>query len=379
MGNKEHTLTYGKFLPANPVIIAVKEPSFIKKAHYKQIIDELMETQICESKLSDKNFKKLVATTTFGLLEQHINKNSKSFIFDTYNDCKFYQAKYGGLIHNIKQYEERASECLNNLDWDLDEAEATQTVEYVETGREIFVLNLCVQADMRNGFRYIKELLMQHFNNRMQQSYDKLKAAGVEVYGVKTDAFTIKESDLGKAVEALGVKMPDDKKEIGDWRYEDDKVVKFPYEKLTMNRNKIPDIVEPVFNNIPLSLEDEYNTDLLCEHFERYKRVMVRAKFPGCGKSFACEHMEKRGHKVLFVCPTNKLASNYGKNGITLNKFFGIGLTEESKHKRFNSSEYDTVVFDEIFFASIRNLTRIKRFCDENLDKIIIATGTPTN
>jgi superfamily II DNA or RNA helicase len=42
---------------------------------------------------------------------------------------------------------------------------------------------------------------------------------------------------------------------------------------------------------------------------------MVRADYPGSGKSFACKHMEKRGHKVLFVCPTNKLASNYKKKG----------------------------------------------------------------
>ena len=78
---------------------------------------------------------------------------------------------------------------------------------------------------------------------------------------------------------------------------------------------------------------------------------------------------------MLFVCPTNKLASNYKGKGITLNKFFGVGLTEDTKFKRFDCSAYDTVVFDEIFFASLRNLRRIKRYCDEHPEKIIIATG----
>jgi hypothetical protein len=36
---------------------------------------------------------------------------------------------------------------------------------------------------------------------------------------------------------------------------------------------------------------------------------------------------------------------------------------------------YDTIVFDEIFFSSIRKLARIKRYCDEHPDKIVIATG----
>ena len=38
--------------------------------------------------------------------------------------------------------------------------------------------------------------------------------------------------------------------------------------------------------------------------------------------------METRGHKVLFECPTNKLANNYKEHGNTNNKFFCIGLTE---------------------------------------------------
>ena len=105
---------------------------------------------------------------------------------------------------------------------------------------------------------------------------------------------------------------------------------------------------------------------------------MVRAEFASFGKSYTCKHMANRGHKVLFVCPTNKLASNYGEHGehgVTLNKFFSIGMTEDSKMARFDDSPYDSVVFDEIFFASIRKLARIKNYADKHPEKIIIATG----
>ena len=100
--------------------------------------------------------------------------------------------------------------------------------------------------------------------------------------------------------------------------------------------------------------------------------------------------MVERGHKVLFVCPTNKLAQNNKPkkkryepeefikiNGITMHSFFGVGhqSNKTSKKSKFDASDYGVIVFDEIYFANIRMLARIKAYCEANLDKIIIATG----
>ena len=71
--------------------------------------------------------------------------------------------------------------------------------------------------------------------------------------------------------------------------------------------------------------------------------------------------MEDNGHKVLFAVPTNKLAQNNSENGITLNNVFGVGLTEDTKISKFDDSCYDTVVFDEIYFANLAMLSRIKK------------------
>ena len=60
----------------------------------------------------------------------------------------------------------------------------------------------------------------------------------------------------------------------------------------------------------------------MCKICEEKKRVLIRASLPGSGKYYACEHMKKRGHKVVFVCPTNKLVQKYGAIGITMNKLF---------------------------------------------------------
>jgi hypothetical protein len=73
----------------------------------------------------------------------------------------------------------------------------------VATGRSLFILNLSAEASLTNGFRYIKELLMQHHNFYLNSSYKLLTDNGVDIYTVETDAFTIRQSQLETARELL--------------------------------------------------------------------------------------------------------------------------------------------------------------------------------
>jgi len=95
--------------------------------------------------------------------------------------------------------------------------------------------------------------------------------------------------------------------------------------------------------------------------------------YPGTGKSYLCEYMEKLGYNILVVCPTNQLAQD--KHGITLNKFFSVGMTEDTKMNKFDDSKYDVIIFDELYFTNIDMLRRIKNYVDNNPDKIILGTG----
>ena len=52
------------------------------------------------------------------------------------------------------------------------------TNEMVPTGRSLFILNLSAEASLTNGFRYIKELLMQHHNFYLNSSYKLLTDNG---------------------------------------------------------------------------------------------------------------------------------------------------------------------------------------------------------
>ena len=55
------------------------------------------------------------------------------------------------------------------------------------------------KQDLTNGFRYIKELLMQRLNSNMHKDYKTLKDSNINVRSVKTDAFIIDMKNLDKA------------------------------------------------------------------------------------------------------------------------------------------------------------------------------------
>ena len=41
-------------------------------------------------------------------------------------------------------------------------------------------------------------------------------------------------------------------------------------------------------------------------------------------------------------------------------------MDDEDSRKKFDHSEYDVIVFDEIYLSSIQKLSKIKQFCKES-------------
>jgi hypothetical protein len=290
-----------KFVDVNhPLTIkAVKKPSFTKKVDYKNIVECLWKTEISDDPDEDKILKKQIANTNFGMLEKSFNKASKSCIFSSCGVAKYYQAQYGGNINSIVEYEHTTSEYLNPLDKGVEGVIPEIHVDSKPTGKELYVLTLCAKASLNNGFRYIKELLMQYHNLYMYNSWENLVDNDIKVFSVKTDAFTILRRDLKQAKELLKFGS-----EIGGWRMSKDDDINIPFKMIEFKENTWMNITEHKNVDFELSIEDEYNADKLCEIIEKEKRMMIRAEFAGSGKSYTCKHMEKRGHNVVFVCPT---------------------------------------------------------------------------
>ena len=115
------------------------------------------------------------------------------------------------------------------------------------------MLNLKAQKDLTNGFRYIKELLMNIHKFKMYSDYQKLINAGIDVFSVKTDAFTIKATDVEKAQDTINFYDG-----VGGWRVSKTENINIPSVDYELKINNFIKIEEPTFTK--LQINDEYDT-----------------------------------------------------------------------------------------------------------------------
>ena len=375
--NRTYNLIYGKFLEkyADDVeVIYYKIPSNTYKVNYKKIVDELWKLKLDEDEEKDKLKKKMIACINIGLLEKQTNKAKKSIVFSKMVDAFYYQEKYGGDISIITETKwdgevnDNDDDCLlefddkgNAIEPESDEKECAKIVDECKH----YVLNISDTKTLMNGYKYVKELILQHHNFDMNEAYETLMRDGVVVYSVKTDAFVIDKCNLGKAREVLKFGS-----EIGEWRWSDK--FNFPSKAFCKQPSVLCDITE--YENKTGDVKDEWNTDeIIDEHILNNKRLLIQAEFAGSGKSYTCKHMN-RNYKVLFVVHSNELGQQCGCEWATINKFFSISFGDERLTK-FDYSVYDVIVFDEIYFHNVGKWALIWDFCKNNPDKIIVATG----
>ena len=369
--NKRFCLCYGKFLKnvLNDGIIIkyYKKLSFIYNCDYKKIVKELFETHVSDDAQEDTKLKKQIANVNIGLLEKGVTTAQKSVLFKDLREAQLYQYMYGGKINIIKQLEKEEQEEEEGDDdseySDSDDEEEAPEEDTKNKGK-YYVLNVTDNAVLKNGYRYIKELLLQYHNYRIYKDYNTLRENDIKVFSVKTDAFTILRKDLQKAMKLLKFG-----KDIGDWKGVLNNFG-FPHRQYEMQRNEPIEIPEVV--NERVLLKDEWNSKEAVEKVLEHKHVLFKALFAGSGKSHIPKQIQNKN--ILFVTPTNNLNQECGVEAITINTFFSIQVGEEQL-KDFDYSSYDVIVFDEIYFNSIPVLARIKTFVEKNPDKIIVATG----
>ena len=147
-------------------IKAVKHPSITKKVGYKEMVDELWKKKLSDNREEDQLLKKTVVNVSFGVMEKQTNKAQKSKLFDSFEEAKFYAEKFGGTINFINQYEEHKTDTgIYSIDRDVDDDhQAMHNLKQVATGNTLYIMSIKAEASMSNGFRLIKELLMQHHN-----------------------------------------------------------------------------------------------------------------------------------------------------------------------------------------------------------------------
>ena len=118
-------------------------------------------------------------------MEKGGSTSYKSFPFKHLEEALENQAEHGGRLNKISQYE-----VIEGYEKETDKC---------------YVLNLKDKAELKNGFRWIKELILQMHNLNMYNynAYHKLKKNNIQIHSVKTDAFTIDTFNVEKAIEIL--------------------------------------------------------------------------------------------------------------------------------------------------------------------------------
>ena len=376
--NKKINIIYGVFLRkmdlSNIKIIYYKQPSYIHKVNYKSIVDELWETQLGDNDDDDKQIKKKIANINFGMLEKSNNTAQRSVIFNSLKEACYYQRKHGGRIYALE--EETCIRKMVDLDEETDEEEEEDKTTFGET---YYVLNTTDRKTLVNGFRYIKELLLQYHNFAMYEAYTKLEEKGVKVYGVKSDAFTIHQDDLYRVVPKPNHFIKSNREgilnfedAIGNWRVSTTRI-NYPTEKYKFKYNKLIQI--PLQENEALDVIDEWDTEAVCKQIIPNSPCMIRAKFAGSGKSYIGQYLNKMGYNVLFVVPHNRLSQEIEGKATTLNMFFSIPVHKGDDLPCFDHSAFNVIFFDENFMSNIYIYNKIREFVKNNPDKIIIGAG----
>ena len=150
--NKTYCFVYGKFLKhqnlADVEIIAYKTPSNIYKVDYKKLVETLWKTDISTNDELDRATKKLIGNIMFGMLEKGHNTTFKNIDFSNITEAFWYKEQYGGQINTI-------------MDCDNDN-------NPINT---YYTLSITDEATLTNGYRYVKELLLQHHNHKMSSAH----------------------------------------------------------------------------------------------------------------------------------------------------------------------------------------------------------------
>ena len=172
------------------------------------------------------------------------------------------------------------------------------------------------------------------------------------------------------------MKVEEEKHKIGGWRRENSKRVRLLTNKYKLKYHELINPTQPT-NERP-DIEDEWDTDTICKQIiECRGKCLIRARFASSGKNHISEHFQKMDHNVLCVVMTSRLLQEKEVEATTYNKLFSAVVHEEVGEKMpcFDYSNYDIIVFDEIYMFNLYVLNKVRLFTKDNPNKMVIATG----
>ena len=315
-------------------------------------------------KTLDMDIKKYIANKLTGLLETKLNKAHITKIFEDVNHAKYYQEKYNALTFPIKTITEKIE--YNPIDDEISKTFINEDLFYI--------VNLSKKERLINGLVPIKDIIYCSQKLKLLKMYKQLNEIGATVYAIKTDCILY----AGVSDYIIYDKF-DINNKLGGYKIETNKYI--PDVKLELVPNELITFID--FKNVKITtFKDEYDTPIINKFLIENKNIMIKSKYPGCGKTQCIKNL---GKKILFILPENKLCQDIlnenieNINAVTFSKLFGLYADDKEikalKHKQFDLSEYDGVCFDEIAKHSPDRLVRICNFIMSNTNLLIFGAG----
>ena len=337
-------------------VLSFKRPSSLIDTHSKERVNKLYNNK----KLSQTS-KKQIINVLLGLMEKKHNKKSQCQIFPTAEEAQYYVNEFGGKVKHLSYYTDMPDDDSPEIDYDA-QRETLYTV--VQTcGKEL-----------TDGFLPIKEMINDIQRLKLYDMCKTCEKHGIEVHGIKTDCVLVRRRAGPKLLRVFANQIDPDV--IGAYKIELDKDLYGECIVMPENNNDSDLLTHTVSNTI--ELHDEYDKDELGKVNQEHRCILYLATDAGCGKSTASSCGYQKEH-VLFVSPFNKQCLELKQDGydaVTMNKFFGKGLTENNLGKPYDWTGKKLIVFDEVLLNNLYYLGQVKRFVELYKDEVqIIANG----
>ena len=365
--NAKNNIVYGYVLKQLPefkyIIQYYRRPLNTEYVNYKQDVEEIFNNPNLEM-----DEKKGIANTVLGLLEKNKNRREITKVFKDFHEAYLYAKRYNTEVIRIKGNEKV------KFHEHIDENGMKSWTPEVTGFNKLYLVKMKDEKQLITNLLPIKNMIYYNMRLKLLDMFRKMKKIkNITIHGIKTDCLLFSGCDEKILKQHFTINN-----EIGNYKIEENKFL--VDKELSLITNKHVKIQN--FENINLKqFEDEYNTTEINNYIKNTGNILITAVYPGCGKS---EIAKKYTGNTLFVCPYNVLCQKLKQekhNAITYDKLFGLIFKNDNAKtakKNYDISEYDTIVFEEIYLYTAVKLKRISEFMEKNKDKLCIANGDPS-
>ena len=341
-------------------------PSTLHESNTKGKISELYEANLSDSD------KKNIVNVAIGKCSREQNTKCVAKLYLDQREASHYAKKYNGVVRTLAstQWTE-----VNELD-DDDMFVRNLFNKNVEKSTKIKAYLVVCERKKKLEETLLPIKLFIYTMQRLKnlQVYRKLVDNSLTCYGIKTDSlFTEATEEQLNEIFTFNT-------EVGGLKIERNK--ELVYKDYEFSRNSYFIEKKSEVNTMFIKSEDNYFSDPesynneIKDILSKHNNVIFLATYPGAGKSFASQMCSK---KALYVTPYNQLCQELiikGHKAITLHNLMALSITGDScKRKKYDVSEFDTIVFEEILLYDPKLLSSIHRFIKQHADKKIIANG----